>query len=50
MAHRGGQMQMAYIGAAYTVDRFVRTAQDVLDEVLRKQSSKGRPRPVSQNR
>ena len=45
MAHRGGQMQMAYIGAAYTVDRFVRTAQDVLDEVLRKQSSKGRPRP-----
>jgi hypothetical protein len=27
------------------VDRFVRTAQDVLDEVLRKQSSKGRPRP-----
>ena len=45
MAHRGGQMQMAYIGAAYTVDRFVRTPEDVLDEVLRKQSSKGRPRP-----
>lgn len=45
MAHRGGQMQMAYIGAAYTVDRFVRTTQDVLDEVLRKQSQKGRPRP-----
>jgi hypothetical protein len=45
MAHRGGQMQMAYIGAAYTVDRFVRTAEDVLDEVLRKQSQKGRPRP-----
>ena len=45
MAHRGGQMQMAYVGAAYTVDRFVRTAQDVLDEVLRKQSQKGRPRP-----
>ena len=45
MAHRGGQMQMAYVGAAYTVDRFVRTAEDVLDEVLRKQSQKGRPRP-----
>lgn len=45
MAHRGGQMQMAYIGAAYTVDRFVRTTEDVLDEVLRKQSQKGRPRP-----
>ncbi len=45
MANRGGQMQMAYIGAAYTVDRFVRTAEDVLDEVLRKQSQKGRPRP-----
>ena len=45
MAHRGGQMQMAYIGAAYTVDRFVRTAEDVLDEVLRKQSQKGRTRP-----
>lgn len=48
MANRGGQMQMAYIGAAYTVDRFVRTAQDVLDEVLRKQSQKGRPRPRPQ--
>lgn len=45
MANRGGKMQMAYIGAAYTVDRFVRTADDVLDEVLRKQSQKGRPRP-----
>jgi hypothetical protein len=45
MANRGGQMQMAYIGAAYTVDRFVRTAEDILDEVLRKQSQKGRPRP-----
>jgi hypothetical protein len=51
MANRGGpfprliQMQMAYIGAAYTVDRFVRNAEDILDEVLRKQSQKGRPRP-----
>ena len=45
MANRRGQMQMAYIGAAYTGDRFVRTAEDVLDEVLRKQSQKGSPRP-----
>lgn len=27
------------------MDRFVRTAEDILDEVLRKQSQKGRPRP-----
>ena len=46
MRHRDGGMQMASVGAAYSIDRFVRTADDVLDEVLRKQCAKGRPRPV----
>lgn len=44
--HRcGGAMQMAYLGASYTVDRFCRTVDQVLDEVLRKECAKDRPRP-----
>jgi hypothetical protein len=45
MHRRGGTMQMAYLGASYTVDRFVRTIDQVLDEVLRKECAKSRPRP-----
>lgn len=45
MAHRGGQMQMAYIGACYSVDRNIRTIDDILDETLRKASQQKRPRP-----
>lgn len=45
MHRRGGRMQMAYLGASYTVDRFRRTVDQVLDEVLRKECAKNRPRP-----
>lgn len=45
MHRRGGRMQMAYLGASYTVDRFVRTIDQVLDEVLRTECAKHRPRP-----
>ena len=45
MHRRGGKMQMAYLGASYTVDRFPRTIAQVLDEVLRKECAKSRPRP-----
>ncbi len=45
MHRRGGKMQMASLGASYTVDRFVRTIDQVLDEVLRKECAKHRPRP-----
>lgn len=37
--------QMAYVGAAYTIDRFCRTPEDVLDEVCRKECAKDRPQP-----
>ena len=37
--------QMAYVGAAYTIDRFCRTPDDVIDEVLRKECAKDRPKP-----
>ena len=36
---------MAYLGASYTVDRFRRSVDQVLEEVLRKACAKGRPRP-----
>jgi hypothetical protein len=42
---RKGKKQMAYVGAVYTIDRFRRTADDVLDEVLRRERQKKRPRP-----
>jgi hypothetical protein len=37
--------QMAYVGAVYTIDRFRRTADDVVDEIARKQRSTDRPAP-----
>ncbi|MCA1693665.1 MAG: ISKra4 family transposase [Actinobacteria bacterium] len=37
--------QMACVGAVYTVGRFVRTADDILDEVPRRKCAKGRPGP-----
>ena len=45
MVHRGGKMQMAYIGACYTIDRHVRSVDDILDETLRQASQQKRPRP-----
>ncbi len=42
---KANKKQMAYVGAVYTIDRFTRTADDILDELLRKQRAKQRPRP-----
>jgi hypothetical protein len=40
-----GKKQMACVGAFYTIDRFVRTPDQVIDELQRKQRAKDRPRP-----
>ncbi len=37
--------QMAYLGVAYTVDRFVRKPQDILDEFRRQAKQEKRPAP-----
>ena len=42
---RKARKQMAYVGAVYTIDRFRRTADDVLDEISRRERQKKRPRP-----
>jgi len=42
---KAGKKREACVGAVYTVDRFRRTGQEVLDEVLRKGKQQDRPRP-----
>ena len=42
---RPGKKQMAYVGAVYTQARFLRTAEDVIDEVRRRKRAKDRPEP-----
>jgi hypothetical protein len=37
--------QMACVGAVYSIEPFVRTADDILDEVVRDKRSKDRPKP-----
>ena len=50
--HRRGKGQkankkrMAAVGAVYTIKPFVRTADEVIDEVMRKKAAKRRPRPT----
>jgi len=50
-AHRRGKgekankKQMSYVGAVYSIARFPRTADQILDELLRKERAKDRPRP-----
>jgi hypothetical protein len=41
----GTKRQMAYVGGVYTIDPFPRTADDVVDDLLRKERQKDRPRP-----
>ena len=36
---------MAAVGAVYTIEPFVRTADDVIEEVMRKKARERRPRP-----
>jgi hypothetical protein len=42
---KANKKQMAYVGAVYTIDRFPRTADEIVDELLRKQRAMDRPRP-----
>jgi hypothetical protein len=42
---RKGKKQMAYVGAVYTIDRFRRTTDEVLDDMARLARTKERPRP-----
>jgi len=37
--------QMAYVGAVYTIDRYRRTSDDVVDEVHREKCAADRPKP-----
>jgi hypothetical protein len=42
---KANQKRMACVGAAYSVDRYVRTPDDILDEVFRDERAADRPRP-----
>jgi hypothetical protein len=42
---KANKKQMAYVGAVYTIDRFRRTSDDVVDEIARKESAAARPVP-----
>ena len=42
---RLGKKQMAYVGGIYSIDRFRRTADDVVDDLRRKERSADRPQP-----
>ena len=42
---KANKKQMACVGAVYSIERFVRTADDILNEVLRKKCAKDRPKP-----
>jgi hypothetical protein len=43
---KANKKKMAAVGAVYTIDPFVRTADEVLDEVMRKKAAKRRPEPA----
>jgi hypothetical protein len=42
---KANKKQMAAVGAVYTIKPFVRTDDDVIDEVMRKEARERRPRP-----
>jgi hypothetical protein len=42
---KANKKKMAAVGAVYTIEPFVRTADDVIDEVMRKKARKRRPSP-----
>jgi hypothetical protein len=42
---KANKKKMAAVGAAYTIKPFVRTADDVIEEVMRKKARERRPRP-----
>ena len=43
---KANKKKMAAVGAVYTIDPFVRTAEEVIDEVMRKKAAKRRPLPA----
>ena len=47
---KANKKQMACVGAVYSIEPFVRTADDILDEVLRDESGRGPPRAAAQAR
>jgi len=46
---RRSRKQMAYVGAVYTIARFVRTPDQILNEVARRERAKDRPRPQNKH-
>jgi hypothetical protein len=42
---KANKKKMAAVGAVYTIEPFVRTADDVIEEVMRKKAGERRPRP-----
>jgi hypothetical protein len=42
---KANKKQMACVGAVYSIEPFVRGAEDIIDEVLREQKAEQRPRP-----
>lgn len=42
---KANKKQMSYVGAVYTIDRFVRTPDDVLEELSRTEAKTHRPKP-----
>jgi hypothetical protein len=42
---KANKKRMACVGAVYTIEPFVRKAEDIIDEVLRDKKAKERPRP-----
>jgi hypothetical protein len=43
---KANKKKMAAVGAVYTIDPFVRTADEVIDEVMREKAAKRRPKPA----
>src|SRR6478609_3849470 len=43
---KANKKRMAAVGAVYTIDPFVRTTDEVIDEVMRKKAAKRRPLPA----
>jgi hypothetical protein len=46
---RKSRKQMAYVGAAYTIAPFVRTPDQILNELARRERAKARPRPQNKH-
>ena len=45
---KANKKKMAAVGAVYTIDPFVRTADEVIDEVMRKKAAERRPEARAQ--